>query len=125
MLKIIHPLSAKICIIKKCPHKFVSLYWLFIFFSYFSVMTTATPEKAEGLKALQTACDEIQQTITNSGGVFQIKMAVCILKTRLVTFRLKDFIAKHSNSKRHWYFGFLVDPQMSLWGSREQNSVLR
>lgn len=40
-------------------------------------MTTATPEKAEGLKALQTACDEIQKTITEFNGVFQIKMAVC------------------------------------------------
>ena len=43
---------------------------------FFPVMTTATPEKAEGLKALQNACDEIQKTITNSSGVFQIKMAV-------------------------------------------------
>ncbi len=39
-------------------------------------MTTATPEKAEGLKALQNACEEIQKTITQSSGVFQIKMAV-------------------------------------------------
>lgn len=54
---------------------------LFLNFFHFSVMTTATPEKADGLKALQNACDEIQKTITNSGGVFQIKMAVCVLKT--------------------------------------------
>ncbi|XP_065211474.1 eukaryotic translation initiation factor 2 subunit 1-like [Planococcus citri] len=39
------------------------------------VMTTATPEKAEGLKALQTACDEIQKAIQQYNGVFQIKMA--------------------------------------------------
>lgn len=49
-------------------------------------MTTATPEKAEGLKALQNACDEIQKTITNSGGVFQIKMAVCVQITYAVFF---------------------------------------
>lgn len=39
------------------------------------VVTTATPEKAEGLKTLQNACDEIEKTITQFGGVFQIKMA--------------------------------------------------
>ncbi|XP_054274544.1 eukaryotic translation initiation factor 2 subunit 1 [Macrosteles quadrilineatus] len=39
------------------------------------VMTTATPEKADGLKALQTAIEEIEKTIKNMGGVFQIQMA--------------------------------------------------
>lgn len=39
-------------------------------------MTTATPEKADGLKALQTAIDAIQKQITENGGVFQIQMAV-------------------------------------------------
>lgn len=39
-------------------------------------MTTATPEKADGLKALQTAIEEIEKTIKNMGGVFQIQMAV-------------------------------------------------
>ncbi|XKL60360.1 hypothetical protein PGB90_001376 [Kerria lacca] len=39
------------------------------------VMTTATAEKTEGLKALQNACDEIQKTIAHYSGIFQIKMA--------------------------------------------------
>ncbi|KAG8332273.1 eukaryotic translation initiation factor 2 subunit 1 [Homalodisca vitripennis] len=39
------------------------------------VMTTATPEKADGLVALQTAIEEIEKTIKNMGGVFQIQMA--------------------------------------------------
>lgn len=39
-------------------------------------MTTATPDKADGLKALQTAIDAIQKKITENGGVFQIQMAV-------------------------------------------------
>jgi len=39
------------------------------------VMTTATPEKADGLKALQTAIEEIEKTIKAMGGVFQIQMA--------------------------------------------------
>lgn len=39
-------------------------------------MTTATPEKADGLRALQNACDEIEKTIAQFNGVFQIKMAV-------------------------------------------------
>ena len=50
-----------------------------ISFLLYQVMTTATPEKAEGLKALQIACDEIQKTIQNYNGVFQIKMAVCVI----------------------------------------------
>ncbi|XP_014277678.1 eukaryotic translation initiation factor 2 subunit 1 [Halyomorpha halys] len=39
------------------------------------VMTTATPEKSEGLKALQNAIDVIEQEITSLGGVFQVQMA--------------------------------------------------
>lgn len=39
------------------------------------VMTTATPDKADGLKALQDAIDAIQKKITENGGVFQIQMA--------------------------------------------------
>lgn len=42
----------------------------------FSVMTTATPEKADGLKALQVAIEAIESTIKEMGGVFQIQMAV-------------------------------------------------
>lgn len=39
-------------------------------------MTTATPEKTDGLKALQTAIEEIDKTIQDLGGVFKIQMAV-------------------------------------------------
>ncbi|CAH1391087.1 unnamed protein product [Nezara viridula] len=39
------------------------------------VMTTATPEKSEGLKALQNAIDVIEKEITTLGGVFQVQMA--------------------------------------------------
>lgn len=42
-------------------------------------MTTATPEKADGLKALQVAIEEIEKTIKSMGGVFQIQMAVSIV----------------------------------------------
>ncbi|KPJ21382.1 Eukaryotic translation initiation factor 2 subunit 1 [Papilio machaon] len=38
-------------------------------------MTTSTPEKTDGLKALQDAIDKIKETITQSGGVFNIQMA--------------------------------------------------
>lgn len=39
-------------------------------------MTTSTPEKTDGLKALQDAIDKIKETITVSGGVFNVQMAV-------------------------------------------------
>lgn len=39
------------------------------------VMTTSTPERTDGLKALENAIEKIRETITNSGGVFNIKMA--------------------------------------------------
>jgi len=39
-------------------------------------MTTATPEKTDGLKALQLAIEEIDKTILSLGGVFKIQMAV-------------------------------------------------
>lgn len=39
-------------------------------------MTTATPEKTDGLKALQTAIEEIDKTILSLGGVFKIQMPV-------------------------------------------------
>jgi len=38
------------------------------------VMTTATPEKTDGLKALQTTIEEIDKTIQTLGGVFKIQM---------------------------------------------------
>ncbi|KAI5700639.1 hypothetical protein M8J76_011491 [Diaphorina citri] len=39
------------------------------------VMTTVTPEKADGLKALQEAIDTIKAKIEQLGGVFQVQMA--------------------------------------------------
>ncbi|XP_058824060.1 eukaryotic translation initiation factor 2 subunit 1-like [Topomyia yanbarensis] len=39
------------------------------------VMTTSTPEKADGLKALETAIEVIKETIENLGGVFKVQMA--------------------------------------------------
>lgn len=40
------------------------------------VMTTSTPEKQDGLKALQDAIEEVDATITKLGGVFKVQMAV-------------------------------------------------
>lgn len=40
------------------------------------VMTTSTPEKQDGLKALQDAITKIEDTITTMGGVFKVQMAV-------------------------------------------------
>lgn len=39
-------------------------------------MTTSTPEKQDGLKALQEAINKIEETITSMGGVFKVQMAV-------------------------------------------------
>ena len=39
------------------------------------VMTTSTPEKQDGLKALNDAIDAIQSKITSLGGVFNVQMA--------------------------------------------------
>lgn len=39
------------------------------------VMTTSTPEKADGLKALDTAIEKIKETIEGLGGVFKVQMA--------------------------------------------------
>ncbi|XP_026682620.1 eukaryotic translation initiation factor 2 subunit 1 [Diaphorina citri] len=39
------------------------------------IMTTVTPEKADGLKALQEAIDTIKAKIEQLGGVFQVQMA--------------------------------------------------
>ncbi|KOX70175.1 Eukaryotic translation initiation factor 2 subunit 1 [Melipona quadrifasciata] len=38
-------------------------------------MTTSTPEKQDGLKALNDAIDAIQDKITSLGGVFNVQMA--------------------------------------------------
>ncbi|XP_034242755.1 eukaryotic translation initiation factor 2 subunit 1 [Thrips palmi] len=39
------------------------------------VMTTSTPEKADGLKALNTAIDQIKESIQSLGGIFTMQMA--------------------------------------------------
>lgn len=39
-------------------------------------MTTSTPEKADGLKALEGAIEKIKETINALGGVFNVQMAV-------------------------------------------------
>lgn len=39
-------------------------------------MTTSTPEKQDGLKALGDAIEVIQSKITSLGGVFNVQMAV-------------------------------------------------
>jgi translation initiation factor 2 subunit 1 len=39
-------------------------------------MTTSTPEKQDGLKALTQAINKIEDIITSMGGVFAIQMAV-------------------------------------------------
>lgn len=39
-------------------------------------MTTSTPEKVDGLKALEGAIEKINETITKLGGVFKVQMAV-------------------------------------------------
>lgn len=39
-------------------------------------MTTSTPEKQDGLKALSDAIEVIQSKITSLGGVFNVQMAV-------------------------------------------------
>lgn len=39
------------------------------------VMTTSTPEKADGLKALEVAIEKIRETIAGLGGVFNVQMA--------------------------------------------------
>lgn len=41
-------------------------------------MTTSTPEKQDGLKALNDAIEVIRDKITSLGGVFNVQMAVNI-----------------------------------------------
>lgn len=50
-----------------------------ILFYHVSVMTTSTPEKQDGLKALNDAIEVIQDKITSLGGVFNVQMAVNIM----------------------------------------------
>jgi len=42
-------------------------------------MTTSTPEKQDGLKALGDAIEVIQNKITSLGGVFNVQMAVSFM----------------------------------------------
>lgn len=44
----------------------------------FTVITTSTPEKNDGLKALENAIDRIKTTIEKLDGHFAIQMAVSI-----------------------------------------------
>lgn len=55
-------------------------------------MTTSTPEKADGLKALENAIERIRETITKLGGVFTVNMAVNIS----YLFILRAFLVKMS-----------------------------
>ena len=50
-------------------------------FVFFTVMTTSTIEKADGLKALDVSIAKIKETILSLGGHFAIQMAVS-LKTK-------------------------------------------
>lgn len=45
-------------------------------YKIFSVMTTSTPEKHEGVKALNDAINKIEETINSLGGVFKVQMPV-------------------------------------------------
>lgn len=45
-------------------------------------MTTSTPEKADGLKALEIAIEKIKKTIQSFNGEFKIQMAVSTLCPR-------------------------------------------
>ena len=38
-------------------------------------MTTQTPERQDGLKALESAIEKVQESIVQLGGVFRIQMA--------------------------------------------------
>lgn len=55
---------------------YIILKCIMINFILFSVMTTSTPEKQDGLKALGDAIQVIQTKIVSLGGVFNIQMAV-------------------------------------------------
>ena len=44
--------------------------------SFDKVMTTQTPERQDGLKALENAIEEIRTVIKSLGGVFNVQMAV-------------------------------------------------
>lgn len=62
----------------------------------FLVMTTSTPEKQDGLKALNDAIEVIKEKINTLGGVFAIQMAVRIK----ITFSLKLHFLKQKFDSR-------------------------
>jgi translation initiation factor 2 subunit 1 len=43
-------------------------------------MTTQTPERQDGLKALEVAIEKVQEVIKSLGGVFNVQMGVSNLK---------------------------------------------
>jgi len=59
-------------------------------------MTTSTPEKADGLQALNEAIEKIKESITSSGGVFNIQMAVsyCLFFLSVLRCSIKIFSEK-------------------------------
>ena len=46
----------------------------------FSVVTTSTPERQEGVKLLEQALEKIKETIASYGGVFHTKLAVSLAR---------------------------------------------
>lgn len=45
------------------------------------VMTTSTPERNDGLKALENAIEKIRATIEKLGGIFNVQMPVISFKS--------------------------------------------
>ena len=43
-------------------------------------MTTQTPERQDGLKALEVAIEKVQEVIKSLGGVFNVQMGVSNLR---------------------------------------------
>lgn len=60
-------------------------------------MTTSTPEKQDGLKALNDAIEVIKEKITTLGGVFAIQMAVRIKFLNFITKLLANSIYYDGN----------------------------
>ena len=70
------------------------------------VMTTQTPERQDGIKALQIAIEKVKEVILNLDGVFQINMAVSIYFETFLSVALVF-------SK---FFFFLISPKLlRLW----------
>jgi len=84
-------------------------------------MTTSTPEKQDGLKALNQAITKIEEVITSMGGVFTIQMAVSRVAIR----------SAHSFpwSKQVWFAvatsGIMIlNQQRGLWDKTEKSIQL-